>query len=282
MSYGFRPWLQTSWDARAAANFIGGGIGSGLLVFAALSGASGLALTRLSVAGLVFVAIGLACVWAEIGRPLRAMNVFIHARRSWMTREALVAPLLFAAGAVAAVTQQPAFAWVTALFALAFVYCQARILRAAKGIPAWRDPRLTPFILATSLAEGAGLFWVCAWHHRAGTSTLLAVFGGLVIVRLVAWLAYRRSLGTAVALPAIAALDRAGTVLQWLGTLPPLALVAFIATGYAGETATLPLAAVAGASALVAGAWAKATLVLRAAFNQGFALPHLPVRGARP
>jgi hypothetical protein len=34
--------------------------------------------------------------------------------------------------------------------------------------------------------------------------------------------------------------------------------------------------------AVIAGAWAKAALILRAGFNQGFALPHLPVRGARP
>ena len=62
MSYGFRPWLQTSWDARAAANFIGGGIGSGLLVFAALSGASGLALTCSMVWGIgTTLALGAAC-----------------------------------------------------------------------------------------------------------------------------------------------------------------------------------------------------------------------------
>jgi phenylacetyl-CoA:acceptor oxidoreductase subunit 2 len=44
----------------------------------------------------------------------------------------------------------------------------------------------------------------------------------------------------------------------------------------------LPLAALAGLAAVVSGAWVKATLVLRAGFNQGFALPHMPVRGARP
>ena len=32
-------------------------------------------------------------------------------------------------------------------------------------------------------------------------------------------------------------------------------------------------------TALAAGLWFKFTLVTRAAFNQGFALPHLPVRG---
>jgi hypothetical protein len=39
--------------------------------------------------------------------------------------------------------------------------------------------------------------------------------------------------------------------------------------------------ALAGVCALGAGAWLKLTLVTRAAFNQGFALARLPVRGTR-
>ncbi len=282
MSFGPAPWQQTSWDARAAANFIGGGIGGGLVVFATLSGARGASLSLLIAAGLAFVAVGLVCIWAEIGRPWRAMNVLIHVRRSWMTREALVAPLLFISGAAAALTGNSTLAWVAAVFALAFVYCQARILRAAKGIPAWRAPMLMPFVLATSLAEGAGAFWLCAMQHNAGTSNLLIAFGGLVVLRLIAWLGYRRSVAATVAAPALAALDGAGKVLQFGGTLLPLALVTLVATGVTGEAATLPLAAVAGFAALASGAWVKGVLVLRAGFNQGFALPHLPVRGVRP
>ena len=55
----------------------------------------------------------------------------------------------------------------------------------------------------------------------------------------------------------------------------PLALLA--------SAAVLPgapwLAAVAGLLAAAAGAWFKSTLMLRAGYNQGFALPHMPVRG---
>jgi phenylacetyl-CoA:acceptor oxidoreductase subunit 2 len=38
----------------------------------------------------------------------------------------------------------------------------------------------------------------------------------------------------------------------------------------------LPLA---GAAAALPGSWFKFVLVTRAGFNQGFAIPHLPVRG---
>jgi len=94
-------------------------------------------------------------------------------------------------------------------------------------------------------------------------------------VRIVVFRSYRRQLGNALHRHAAAALDRAGRILLWAGTLVPLALLATVAV--------LPgapwLAAAAGLLAAAAGAWFKATLVLRAGHNQGFALPHMPVRG---
>jgi len=40
-TFGPAPWLQQSWDGRAAGNFIGGGMGSGLIAFTALSALTG-------------------------------------------------------------------------------------------------------------------------------------------------------------------------------------------------------------------------------------------------
>jgi phenylacetyl-CoA:acceptor oxidoreductase subunit 2 len=71
-----------------------------------------------------------------------------------------------------------------------------------------------------------------------------------------------------------AALEAPGKALLQLGTVAALAL-AF--AGY-WVPAAAPLA---GAAALATGWWLKYALVTRASFNQGFALPHLPVRGTR-
>ena len=152
MTYGPNPWQQTSWDWRAAGNFIGGGAGSGLIVFSVLSGAQGTPLAALLLAGLALVSAGLVCVWLEIGRPLRALHVFINPRSSWMSREALVAPLLFAL-ALGAIMGLRSFAPLAALAAIGFVYCQGRLLQAAKGIPAWREPMLAALIVVTGLAS---------------------------------------------------------------------------------------------------------------------------------
>lgn len=280
LPYGPEPWQQQSWDWRAAGNFIGGGAGSGLIVFATLAGASGAALAALMLAGLALVGLGLFCVSLELGRPLRALNVLRNPLTSWMGREAWTSMLLFPAG-LAAALGVPGLAWVAAALALVFVYCQARLLQAAKGIPAWREPLFIPLLVTTGLAEGGGLFFASAPWHRTGTLWLLMVFGALVLVRVLVWLAYRRRLTGTLARGTDAALDRAGRALQLAGTLVPLALIAIVVAGIVAGPGTHWVAALAGIAAAAAGAYTKFTLVTGAGFNQGFTLAHLPVRGAR-
>jgi phenylacetyl-CoA:acceptor oxidoreductase subunit 2 len=215
-------------------------------------------------------------VWLEIGRPLRALHVFFNPRMSWMTREAMVAALLFPLGLAALFV--PELKWIVLVLALAFVYCQSRILQAAKGIPAWREPLLVPLVVLTGLAEGAGLFMLVQPNRALAVPALLALAGALVIARHGVWLAYRRRVDRVAAPRAIAALDDAGRVLLTLGLWPALAVVLpFIGEPLAG--AAVALVAAAGLLAAFAGASLKYTLVTRAGFNQGFALAHLPVRG---
>ncbi|HEX6136408.1 MAG TPA: phenylacetyl-CoA:acceptor oxidoreductase [Casimicrobiaceae bacterium] len=271
---------QRSWDARAAANFVCGGAGAGLIVLTALSGVRGNALALLVLCGLALVGTGLLCVWHELGRPLRALHVFFHPRTSWMSREAFVATLLFPAG-LAAAARVPGFMWASAVLAVAFLVCQARMLQAARGIPAWRAPLAAPLLVLTGLAEGGGLLLIASPWLGAATPASLALFAGLVLLRVIAWVAYRRALGATAAPRALTALDRAGRVLHLAGSLAPLALIATIAMGALGGTAALAAGALAGACAVAGGWYLKYTLIMRAGFTQGFALAKLPVRGAR-
>lgn len=283
MTYGPNPWQQTAWDWRAAANFIGGGAGSGLIVFAAAARVEGTTAAALLLAGLALLGLGLACVWAELGRPLRALHVFFNPRTSWMTREAIAATALFPVGALAALAAHAGVrdvAWLPALLAAAFIYCQSRMLQAARGIPAWREPRIVALLLATSFAEGAALFWLAhPWHGR-GTTLLALVFGAALLVRIAVWYGYRRRLDDRIVLRAAAALDIAGGVLLVVGTVVPLALL--VAALSAGGAAGATFAALAGLAAAAAGAFVKLSLITRAGFNQGFALQRLPVRGQAP
>lgn len=274
MSFGPKPWQQCHWDWRAACNFAFGGAGGGLIVAAVLCSSPYPPLH--AIVGLTLVALGLAAVWLEIGRPWRAINVMFNPFTSWMTRESFASLPLFAFGSAAAFRADAVFGALAALAALAFVYCQARILRGARGIPAWREPALTPLILATALTEGAGLTCLLAAASGDAIAVPIAWLALTLVLRGYAWDGYRRRVLPGIAPIARMALDAAGRGLLQLGTIVPLAL---LVAGSAIEPAAHAATALAGLSALAAGWQFKYVLVTRAAFNQGFALPHLPVRG---
>jgi len=268
------PRRQRNWDSRAATNFICGGGGGGLLLATALASGHGEDLRPLVVLALALVGIGLLAVWLEIGRPWRALNVYLNAATSWMTREAMMAPLLFASGSVAVLFNWPAAFWVAGLLGLVYVYCQARMLHANKGIPAWRHASCVGMIVATGLAEGVGLLCMGALVFPG-----LALFGvllaALLAVRFLAWrkyLASLRSMGAPVGTSRV--FDAVDARFVWLGHVVPAVL------GVAAGLAGLPLLAVlAGVIAAATGGWFKYTLVCRAAFTQGFALLRTPSRG---
>lgn len=264
--------LQRYWDWRAAGNFSCGGTGTGLVIAAALAWAAGAPSTLIAlVAGLGLVGLGLVFVWFEIGRPWRAINVFFHPRKSWMTREALAGLPLMASGA-AAVLLDVRFVLLAALFAAAYLYCQARMLHASRGIPAWSQEHAPTLIVATGLAEGTGLYLVIADASAAMVAAALAA----AIFREVVRDAYRRGL--------IRARAPAGT-LAWF-SLPAenilsagrLAAIVFLMLALGGWRT----AALGGLLAWLTGWGLKYMLITRAAFTRGPILQLTPVRGLGP
>ena len=277
-NFGPKPWHQSNWDFRAALNFIFGGAGAGLLLVAAFSGLAGNALRAELLLAMALVGTGLISVWFEIGRPLRAMNVGFNPFTSWMTRESFAAGAVFALGLAAAWLVSQPLAQAAALAALVFAYCQGRMLQAAKGIPAWRVPALGWLNFITALTEGAGLFIALAALFDTPARGVLGYFSLALIARGLAWSIYRDSIAKSAARPALTALDRAGKMLIQFGTVAPLALL--LLGLFAADVARIALL-LAGLLALATGWQFKFVLITRAAYNQGFALPHLPVRGAR-
>jgi len=136
-----------------------------------------------------------------------------------------------------------------------------------------------PLILATGLAEGAGvLALACALPatHALARPVALAL-AVLLLARAVAWRAYRRQLAAPRA--ALAALDRAAPLFDGIGNWVA-AGVAAAAAVLASDAMAAPIGAAAGAIAVAGGWQLKFVLVARAGFNQGFALPRPPVRGS--
>lgn len=298
---GVEPWHQTPWDWRAAVQFICGGTGTGLLLFAAL--ASQFELGQLPLASgmlpaLAFVSLGLLSVFIKLGRHWRAAFVVLNPATSWMTREALLAPPVLGLGFLAAVLNSPALALAAAMFGLGFMYAQARILKEAKGIPVWREPLIVPLMLSTGLTEGAAAWLIVAaflggasahLHPpavAAGAVWALAALAVLSLARAGVWTMYRARLAKPGAAPiqSVDVLTRCNRLLLPIGHGIPL-LAALPALAFPDGTVPvfwwdgrIVLGLLAGLIALLGGWYLKFTLIAHAAFNQGFALVRTPAR----
>lgn len=278
---GVEPWHQQHWDWKAAGNFTIGGAGAGLFAVSALAAFYGAALFPSAWLGAAMVALGLFFVLLKIGRPMRAAYVLLQPKRSWMSREAWVAAAFFPSAALAVWFGGGVLVAASGLLAALFLFCQAMILKEARGIPAWREPRIVPLIVATGLAEGAGLFLALAmlapvypWVANAAAVGLLV----LMSARYAAWHFYLGALRSAGApAKALDALDQSRPWFVILGHVLPTGLVVLglLLSEFAGL-----LYAAAGLAAFAGGFGFKFILVTRAGFNQGFALTRTPVRGS--
>jgi phenylacetyl-CoA:acceptor oxidoreductase subunit 2 len=286
---GTAPELQPYWDSRAAGNFIFGGAGAGLLAFAALCPPfSHRTFTFGAAGGLALIGAGLGCVFLELGRPMRALNVFLRPQTSWMSREAIAASFLFPCALVQVALGSMILGLVTGLVAILFLYCQARLLKAARGIPAFRESAIVPLIFTTGLVEGGALLVLIESAIGSAAALLIVLIAVGLAARFLVWRAYRSKLSAPGAAPkgAVAALSKINAPLVLAGHLLPLVLITIALSA----PPIARLCASAGAVlALGAGSFLKFAIITRASYAQGFAIPHSPARthgygrtGAKP
>ncbi|MBT4519610.1 MAG: phenylacetyl-CoA:acceptor oxidoreductase [Halieaceae bacterium] len=274
---GPHPRLQSFWDARAAGNFIGGGTGTGLLIIAALLSVLGEPVPALPILGLAGVAFGLIMVGLEIGRPWRAINVLFNPGTSWMTREAYVAIPVFLFGGTGILFDGTVLGnnaiVLAGVSAAGYLYCQMKMLEAAKGIPSWCEPALKAYIPVTGMAEGLGIA-LCVPAVNA-SSIALSALALLLLLRAFLWFRY------------VAALHRKGApaktcavidAVRWpyvlLGHLLPILLLWLALL----LSSSVPVV-LAGLLAASAGWYVKIVIITRAAQTRGFAIPRTPIRG---
>ena len=279
-SRGVEPWLQANWDWKAAGNFICGGMGTGLFAFVAIANFGAGTPTLLAWVALAIVALGLLLVLLKIGRPWRFMYVMLQPQRSWMAREAWIAVAFFPLAAFAVWFEAPALIALGVLLGLLFLFSQSMILREAKGIPAWRSPLIAPLIVATGVAEGAGLFlaataFISSLSPLARAAAIAAIL--TAVLRGWTWRSYVTALRIEGApIRSLAVLDAFGPWLFAFGLAVPAALI-FL--GLIATSVEPFLFAPAGLCIAGAGGALKLILVTRAGYNQGFALIQTPVRG---
>jgi DMSO reductase anchor subunit len=196
---------------------VASGAGLGLLALLALANLCPVpllspgALARGIALALLLIAAGLASSVLHLAKPSNAWRAFARFRTSWLSREAVVAALLFpvafaylvAVGAASAGTARSLLAVAVTLLAWSLLFCTAMIYASLKPIRQWRTG-WTPAaylllghwsgaLIAIALAIGYGgepgsWAWLAAglgvaalvaklgyWHHasdRGGTSAL--------------------------------------------------------------------------------------------------------------
>ncbi len=278
---GVEPWHQKHWDWKAAGNFLCGGAGAGLFGVATIASFFGIPALLPALAALAVIACGLGLLIFKIGRPWRFMYVLRQPQRSWMSREAWVAGLLFPLALLALWSGNRIALVAAALVGLIFLFCQGMILEQAKGIPAWRNPRVIALIMATGLAEGCSLFLLLAAFVpplAAAAKPVAIALAVLALVRIWTWWRYLGALESGGA--PTRTLEIFSACRMWFfagGHVLPLALAAI---GLIVPAAAVPLFALAGFSVFTTGWAIKFILITRAAYNQGFALPYTPIRGS--
>jgi phenylacetyl-CoA:acceptor oxidoreductase subunit 1 len=275
---------QTFWDLRAATNFVLGGFGSGLAVMTwivhALGALPDWLLPRMFLVAGLIMGVGLAAVFLEIGRKARFLRALRRPQSSWMTREVYAVAVFFPAMFLDLLSPHAYLHSLVALAALAFLYCQARILQAGRGIPAWRVPLMPWMLVATGLLEGTALLTILAllWEPVLAGATI-AVFGiMLAAVNAALWYQYRTTAEQQGIQPlARAVLEKLTPWLHLSGHVGPLV---FFTLALTVESNTGVWLALAGIGALAGGAMWKVTVITRACHQQGFRLNRLPYRGS--
>jgi phenylacetyl-CoA:acceptor oxidoreductase 26-kDa subunit len=182
-----------------------------------------------------------------------------------------VAGPLLASAAAGAWFANPALILLAGILALGFLYCQARILRASRGIPAWRQAEIVPLIFATGIAEGAGFF--LAAGSQSSLFALLAL--AACLAREGAWFVYMRGLAQS------GAADKALRVYTSLGTkaLRVVQIAALAGLPVAMVLDSEPGIALAGLLAAATGWGMKFVIITRAAFTRSATIAFSPVRG---
>ena len=275
---------QKYWDYKGAMNFVCGGLASGFAVMAFLLEANRpkTSLSILFLIAAVIMAVGLVSLLFKIGRPARALYAALRPGSSWMTRELWVAATFFPVVLLGLVLPE---LWVhdfLGFVAALFLICQARILYASKGIPAWRAPLMPWMLVMTGLFEGIGLYAVIELLVPSlvvGSPMMLLLGIGLALANAILWHRYRASAAERGIGPA--ARQAIAKITPWLhliGHLLPLALFASALFVSIGEARML--AGIGGVAAIGGGAAWKFWIILRAGHQQGFALPKVPQRGS--
>ena len=149
------------------------------------------------------ISFGLLASTFHLGHPERAWRALSQWRSSWLSREGIASLIVCPpAGALALLwllygRTLPWLGWLTALLAVVTIYCTSMIYASLKPIPRWHHPLVPTVYLLLGLMTGALLLQMLLAFFGHIPVPLTWFMVGLLVVGLVAKLAYWRSIDRA-------------------------------------------------------------------------------------
>ena len=165
-----------------------------------------------------------------------------------------------------------------AVAAIVFLYCQARILHASKGIPTWRAPQVPWMLVGAGFYEGLGLISIilAIYPESLPISNIIPVAGlALAAFNALVWRNYVAAAKESGVGPlARVQLIRVALKIHLITYLLPAILYMI----YLALPIDLPwLLGFAGLLVLAGGTYWKAFLITKACHQQGYALAKFPI-----
>ena len=141
---------------------VSSGAGLGVLIWLGLLVATGIAggvppeaVLPLLALGLALTAAGLMSSTFHLANPKNAWRAFSRFKTSWLSREGVLAVVLFPVAGLFALTQSVWAGVLLAAVALAVVYCTGQIYACLKTVPRWHTPLVPVAYIVLALYSGA-------------------------------------------------------------------------------------------------------------------------------
>lgn len=223
-------------DLTVAVSVSAEGVGSALYLVSSLLGSRSGAL-----AGLLFVGVGAAALFAHLGHPLRFWRVVSRASTAWISRGALSTTALLLAGASSLLVPDSGLPGlllrsVSELCALVVMLYAGVFYSAMSSIPFWNTPLLPLVFAIHSLTSGAVVLLGLLSFSSTGAAypfrEIAAVVALLLVCLAATWLFANRGVRSAAARESVRRLTERplGVLFQggavWTGLVAPLALIA--------------------------------------------------------
>jgi formate-dependent nitrite reductase membrane component NrfD len=124
--------------------------------------------------GPLLVALGMICLWIEIGRREKVIKVFLKPENSWSSRGAIISIIFIISAIIYAISFNRVFGYIGLIFSILVAYYHGLLLLSSKGIPFWNIGTLPILLFINSLTGGGVIALALSWIYSPNITEFLS------------------------------------------------------------------------------------------------------------